>query len=73
MEVANGQFPFLGSHGSERVPARVNGQGPFGFALDTGASRTMLSSKLVADLAIEVTSEQAATGGAVQSKFPEAR
>jgi predicted aspartyl protease len=33
------------------VPATVNGQGPFQFALDTGASRTMLSFSLAEKLA----------------------
>ena len=45
------------------VPAIVNGQGPFQFALDTGASRTMLSSQLAEKLAIATTDDRPVTGG----------
>ena len=34
------------------VPTYVNGQGPFGFILDTGASMTMLSTELARQLRI---------------------
>ena len=45
------------------VSAIVNGQGPFQFALDTGASRTMLSTELARKLAIETTDDSPVTGG----------
>ncbi|HME06289.1 MAG TPA: aspartyl protease family protein [Bryobacteraceae bacterium] len=51
------------------VPARVNGQGPFQFALDTGASRTMLSSEFAAQLAIETSDDSPATGGGGQIRI----
>jgi predicted aspartyl protease len=46
----------------------VNGQGPFDFALDTGASRTILSSELAGNLAIETRDEGPVTGGGVGGK-----
>lgn len=51
------------------VPAIVNGQGPFQFALDTGASRTMLSADLARKLAIETTDDSPVTGGGGQIKI----
>ncbi len=51
------------------VPATVNGQGPFQFALDTGASRTMLSIELARKLAIETTDDSPVTGGGGQIKI----
>lgn len=51
------------------VPAIVNGQGPFQFALDTGASRTMLSSQLAEKLAIATTDDRPVTGGGGQIKI----
>jgi predicted aspartyl protease len=51
------------------VPALVNDQGPFQFAVDTGASRTMLSSELAARLAIETTDDGPVTGGGGQIKM----
>jgi predicted aspartyl protease len=51
------------------VPAMVNGQGPFQFALDTGASRTMLSSRLAEKLAIVTTGDRSVTGGGGQIKI----
>lgn len=47
----------------------VNDQGPFQFAVDTGASKTMLSSELAAKLAIEITEVGPATGGGGQIKI----
>lgn len=41
----------------------VNDKGPFQFVLDTGASRTILSSELAERLAIETTGDQPGTGG----------
>jgi len=51
------------------VPAIVNGQGPFQFALDTGASRTMLSIELARKLAIETSDDSPVTGGGGQIKI----
>jgi predicted aspartyl protease len=51
------------------VQAIVNEQGPFQFALDTGASRTMLSSELAAQLALETTEDGPATGGGGQIRI----
>lgn len=51
------------------VPTIVNGQGPFQFALDTGASRTMLSSELARKLAIETRDDSPVTGGGGQIKI----
>jgi hypothetical protein len=50
------------------VPVFVDGEGPFQFALDTGASRTMLAPDLVRRLGLETVKDDAATGagGAVQ-------
>ena len=48
------------------VPAIVNGQGPYQFALDTGASRTILSSRVVEELKVATTNEGPATGGGGQ-------
>jgi len=51
------------------LPVIVNGQGPFQFALDTGASRTMLSSELAEKLAIEVADDSPVTAGGGQIKI----
>jgi predicted aspartyl protease len=51
------------------VPATVDGQGLFQFVLDTGASRTMLSSKLVSSLGITTTEGGPVTGGGGQIKI----
>ncbi|HZF10239.1 MAG TPA: aspartyl protease family protein [Thermoanaerobaculia bacterium] len=50
------------------VPVFVDGEGPFQFALDTGASRTMLAPDLVHRLGLQTVEDDAATGagGAVQ-------
>lgn len=44
------------------VPVTVNNQGPFQFALDTGASRTMLSAELAQKLALETIDDDTGTG-----------
>lgn len=51
------------------VPTLVNGQGPFQFAPDTGASRTVLSSELTAKLAIAATDDGPLTRGGGQIKI----
>jgi predicted aspartyl protease len=51
------------------VQVMVNDQGPFQFALDTGASRTMLSSELAGKLAIETIEDSPVTGGGGQIKI----
>ena len=51
------------------APAIVDGQGPFQFALDTGASRTMLSIELARKLAIQTTDDSPVTGGGGQIKI----
>lgn len=51
------------------VPTIVNGHGPYQFALDTGASRTMLSIELARKLAIETTDDSPVTGGGGQIKI----
>ena len=48
------------------VQAIVNDQGPFQFAVDTGASRTILSAELAAKLALETIGERPAVGGGGQ-------
>lgn len=50
------------------VHAIVNDQGPFQFALDTGASRTMLSSELAEGLAIEIVEDSPGLGVGGQIK-----
>jgi predicted aspartyl protease len=45
------------------VPVFVDQQGPFQFALDTGAASTMLAPELARQLAIETTELGVATGG----------
>jgi len=51
------------------LPVIVNDQGPFQFALDTGASRTMVSSELAQELAIETVEDSPATGGGGQIRI----
>jgi predicted aspartyl protease len=51
------------------VSAMVNGQGPSQFALDTGASRTMLSRELGRKLAIETIDDSPVTAGGGQIKI----
>lgn len=50
------------------VQAMVNDQGPFQFAVDTGASRTMLSSELAERLDIEIVEDSPGLGGGGQIK-----
>lgn len=50
------------------VQAVVNDQGPFQFALDTGASRTMLSPELADRLAIEIVEDSPGLGVGGQVK-----
>lgn len=45
------------------VPARVNGEGPFRFALDTGASTTVVSRSLARELGIEGSRASVMVGG----------
>lgn len=45
------------------VPAHVNGSGPHAFVLDTGASATVLSPALAAELRIETSASEPLTGG----------
>jgi predicted aspartyl protease len=47
----------VGSSGAIRVPASVNGQGPFTFALDTGSSHTTLSREIAERLALRVVAK----------------
>ncbi len=78
-EYANGNSTRLGTSISFKlastskplilVPAVVDGQGPFQFALDTGASRTMLSIELARKLAIQTTDDSPVTGGGGQIKI----
>jgi predicted aspartyl protease len=51
------------------VQVTVNHQGPFQFALDTGASRTMLSTELARRLAIETSDDSPVSGGGGQIKI----
>jgi predicted aspartyl protease len=51
------------------VPAIVDGQGPFQFALDTGASRTMVSLDLARKLALPTNDDSPGTGGGGQIKI----
>jgi predicted aspartyl protease len=51
------------------VQVTVNHQGPFQFALDTGASRTMLSTELARRLAIETAGDSLVSGGGGQIKI----
>jgi predicted aspartyl protease len=50
------------------IPALVNGEGPYVFALDTGASTTVVSSEVAQILAIESTGipQMTGAGGAMQ-------
>ena len=45
------------------VPAFVNGQGPFPFALDTGASRTVISTGLSRRLGLDLVQAPPMTAG----------
>lgn len=45
-------IPLIGKGGWLTVQVLINGQGPFTFALDTGATQTILSPKLAAQLAL---------------------
>ncbi|MGR3274629.1 retroviral-like aspartic protease family protein [Acaryochloris marina NIES-2412] len=45
-------IPLTGKGGWMTVQVLINGQGPFTFALDTGATQTILSPKLAAQLAL---------------------
>jgi Aspartyl protease len=51
------------------VQVMVNGHGPFQFVLDTGASRTMLSSDLSKTLGLETTEDAPVTGGGGQIRI----
>jgi predicted aspartyl protease len=51
------------------VQVLVNDQGPFEFVLDTGTSRTMLSSELAAKMAIETSDDSPAAGGGLGGKI----
>jgi len=59
-----------------KVPVGVNGQGPFIFDLDTGASATTLSKKLAEKLGIEIRksnrSDARGIGGGVPTEFADA-
>ena len=43
------------------VPVRVNGRGPFQFLLDTGANRTVLTPRLVAELGLQPSHDDTVT------------
>jgi predicted aspartyl protease len=43
------------------VPVRVNGRGPFQFLLDTGANRTVLTPRLVAELGLQSSRDESVT------------
>lgn len=47
------------------IPVTIEGEGPFLFALDTGASQTLLDSSLVEELGLEVTGEVGPVTGIV--------
>jgi len=59
-----------------KVPVSVNGQGPFSFTLDTGASVTTLSKKLTEQLGISTRkgskSEAHGVGGGIPTKYADA-
>ncbi|BDM80614.1 hypothetical protein AM10699_34820 [Acaryochloris marina MBIC10699] len=50
-------IPLTGKGGWMTVQVLINGQGPFTFALDTGATQTILSPKLAAQLALSPTAK----------------
>lgn len=56
-----------------KVPVSVNGEGPFTFDLDTGASTTTLSTKLVEQLNIQIREgdqpEARGIGGGIPTKY----
>lgn len=52
-----GGIPLTGKGGWLTVQVLINGQGPFTFALDTGATQTILSPKLAAQLALSPTAK----------------
>jgi hypothetical protein len=47
------------------IPVMISGQGPFRFALDTGASQTLVDSSLVEELGLAVTGEIGPVTGVV--------
>jgi predicted aspartyl protease len=55
-------FKLAGAHAPLiLVPTFVNGQGPYDFVLDTGASATLLSPELAERLGLTATSERSET------------
>ncbi|MBI1729075.1 aspartyl protease family protein [Candidatus Acetothermia bacterium] len=63
---ADAQIKFRLAHPAKPlilVPTLVNGKGPYQFALDTGASTTVISPELAQNLSIKSTSAAAMTGG----------
>jgi predicted aspartyl protease len=51
------------------VPAFVNGEGPFDFVLDTGASRTVFAPEIASRLGIQTGAEKAGTGAGGQVRM----
>lgn len=67
---ARAQIKFRLAHPSKPlvlVPALVNGEGPYQFALDTGASTTVVSTELARSSGIEGAHGPAITGGGGQT------
>jgi predicted aspartyl protease len=62
-----------GSTNLVKVPVHVNGQGPFSFDMDTGASTTTLSNRLAEMLGIQLHDDSrdnaGGVGGSVPTKF----
>jgi predicted aspartyl protease len=60
----------LRSSGAVRVPVNVNGQGPFTFLLDTGASHTTVSSEIVDRLSLPAVAKvKVVTAAGVQMRL----
>jgi predicted aspartyl protease len=45
------------------VPVFINGKGPFAFALDTGASRSVVDTRLAAELGLPISGEESSVSG----------
>jgi predicted aspartyl protease len=52
-----------GDHVLALVPVTINGKGPWAFALDTGASQSVVDSQVAAELSVKVTGKKQRIAG----------
>jgi hypothetical protein len=48
------------------VPVRINGKGPYSFALDTGASQSLVDSQVASELRVQKTGQRQRFAGDVE-------